>query len=103
MFFSDYLWQTTEKTYGLTPEALVDAAFDYLTLAVGLSPETVRESLLQDYLSSGARSRPKCLAHERLPLGGHSSTHDATESLVSASHKLRGRQDRHVISTESPD
>jgi hypothetical protein len=103
MFFSDYLWQTTEKTYGLTPEALVDAAFDYLTLAVGLSPKTVRESLLQDYLSSGARSRPKCLAHERLPLGGHSSTHDATESLVSASHKLRSRQDRHVISTESPD
>lgn len=103
MYFSDYLWQTSGKTFGLTPEALVDAAFDYLSLVEGLPQNDVRTSLLQDYLASGARSRPKCLAQEQLPLGGHSFSVDSANSAVSSSLKLRGRQDRHGASIESLD
>jgi len=33
MSFTDHLWQQTQKTYGLTPEALVDAVFAYLTVS----------------------------------------------------------------------
>lgn len=31
MDFSDWLWQISGKTSGLTPENLLDALFDYLT------------------------------------------------------------------------
>ena len=59
--FSDWLWQSTEKTSGLTPEKLVDHLFDYLTEPLGLVPDTVRAALLADYLASGARANPACL------------------------------------------
>jgi radical SAM superfamily enzyme YgiQ (UPF0313 family) len=59
--WTDWLWQTTTKTHGLTPECLVDGLFDYLTTQRGLAPTVVREVLLQDYLASGARARPHCL------------------------------------------
>ncbi len=85
--FSEALWQMMGKTYGMTPEELVDAVFDYLIQARGLTVEWVRSVLLQDYLASGARARPKCLANERLPLGG-----DPGAGLSA----LRERQDRHV-------
>jgi tRNA A37 methylthiotransferase MiaB len=96
LHFSDHLWQTTGKSYGLTPEALVDALFDYLTDVQGRSPESVRAVLLQDYLASGARARPKCLAHERLPLGGTAMGHVPSDISVGTAHALRGRQDRHA-------
>jgi hypothetical protein len=59
--WSDWLWQTTAKTHGLTPENLVDALFDYLTTQRGSPTPDVRAVLLQDYLASGARARPICL------------------------------------------
>jgi hypothetical protein len=59
--FSDWLWQSTEKTSGLTPEKLVDHLFGYLTEQLGLVPDTVRAALLADYLASGARANPACL------------------------------------------
>ncbi len=63
--FSDWLWADSRschgKTSGLTPEILVDALFDYLSLAQGLDPGLVRDSLLADYVQSGARARPECL------------------------------------------
>jgi radical SAM superfamily enzyme YgiQ (UPF0313 family) len=59
--WSDWLWQTTAKTHGLTPENLVDALFDYLTTQRGSATPDVRAVLLQDYLASGARARPNCL------------------------------------------
>ena len=58
---SDWLWNTTATTHGLTPENLVDALFDYLTTQRGLPLEEVRSVLLSDYSSSGARACPACL------------------------------------------
>jgi hypothetical protein len=88
MSLTDHLWQQTQKTYGLTPEALVDAVFGYLTVSRLLDESLVRKSLLKDYLASGARGRPVCLAHENLPLGG--------DRLGSGQQNLRERQDRHA-------
>ena len=88
MSFSDDLWQRTQKTYGLTPEALVDAVFAYLTVSRLHEESVVRESLLKDYLASGARGRPLCLAHEKLPLGG--------DRFGVGLQRLRERQDRHA-------
>ncbi len=59
--FSDWLWQRTASTHRLTPEALLDAVFDYLTLQRAVPAETVRRALLADYLASGARSNPQAL------------------------------------------
>ena len=59
--FSDWLWQRTSKTSGLTPEMLLDALFDYLTGVRAESAEATRQILLADYLASGARSNPACL------------------------------------------
>jgi tRNA A37 methylthiotransferase MiaB len=88
MSFADNLWQQTHKTYGLTPEVLVDAVFSYLTVSRLLDESLVRKTLLKDYLTSGARGRPLCLAHENLPLGG--------DSLSAVKQNLRERQDRHA-------
>lgn len=60
--FSAWLWQSTRKTSGLSPEALVDALFDYLSGPLAQPPETVRARLLADYLASGARAKPRALA-----------------------------------------
>ncbi|MBT9505230.1 DUF4080 domain-containing protein [Rhodoferax sp.] len=59
--FADWLWQTTGKTNGLSPEALVDALFDYLSAQRGLPTELVRQALLGDYVASGARANPQAL------------------------------------------
>ncbi|MBB1075065.1 DUF4080 domain-containing protein [Rhodoferax sp. 4810] len=56
---SERLWQRLDATHKLTPEALVDALFDYLSQS--LPPDTVRQGLLADYLASGAKSNPKAL------------------------------------------
>ena len=58
---SDWLWLSAQKTRGLTPEALVDHLFDYLTTARSIVPQRTRETLLADYLQSGARAKPKVL------------------------------------------
>lgn len=58
---ADWLWQTTGRTGGLTPEKLVDCLFEYLTAVAGLEAESVRRMLLADYLASGARANPACL------------------------------------------
>ena len=59
--FSDWLWSTTQKTQGLTPEALVDALFTYLTETKGIKTNEAKTALLNDYLASGARSNPQSL------------------------------------------
>jgi hypothetical protein len=61
MRFSDWLWQTTGKTSGLTPENLVDSLFDFLTREQNINPTEVRIVLLADYEASGAKSRPHSL------------------------------------------
>ena len=59
--WSDWLWRSTAKTQGLTPEDLVDALFDYLTKQRGLPADRARAMLLGDYMASGARAMPQCL------------------------------------------
>lgn len=59
--FADWLWQHSGKTGGLSPEVLVDALFDYLTATLRQPAAAARQTLLADYLASGARSNPACL------------------------------------------
>ena len=60
--FSDWLWKTTGKTHEFTPEKIVDLLHLHLTTVRGLVDDVVRSALLADYLASGARGRPHCLA-----------------------------------------
>jgi hypothetical protein len=59
--FSDWLWESTEKTSGLSPESLVDSLFEYLHEIDSLPAQAVRNTLLADYVASGARSNPESL------------------------------------------
>ena len=93
MNFSDEVWRITQKTFDLTPERLVDLVFYYLTTQRQQNIEMVRQLLLSDYVGSGARARPLCLANENLPLGGDRQT--KAHKDASQASKLRGRQDRH--------
>lgn len=61
--WSDWLWQTTGKTHEFAHEKLVDLLFEHLTQVRALDAEAVRAALLADYLASGARAKPRCLAH----------------------------------------
>ncbi|GAB2879143.1 B12-binding domain-containing radical SAM protein [Uliginosibacterium flavum] len=61
MNFSDWLWESSGKTSGLTPEMLLDALFAYLTGVCAHELEAIRQILLADYVASGARSNPACL------------------------------------------
>ncbi|MES2361804.1 MAG: radical SAM protein [Pseudomonadota bacterium] len=86
--FSDWLWQTTAKTHEFALEKLVDLLHEHLTAVRGLASQDVRSALLADYVASGARARPKCLA-ELL---------DASRTalpMASAKHRAE-RQGRHV-------
>ncbi|SFC68123.1 Radical SAM superfamily enzyme YgiQ, UPF0313 family [Polaromonas sp. OV174] len=60
--FSDWLWNTTGKTHEFALEKLVDLLFEHLTAVRGMPENEVRAALLADYVASGARARPKCLA-----------------------------------------
>ncbi len=88
---SDWLWQHTQTTGHLTPEVLVDALFDYLSVEGKLDPALARQWLLADYLKSGARASPRALKgvlpKQNLP-------------RVKNSHTLATRQQRH--DTPSP-
>jgi len=83
--FADWLWQRTGSTHALTPEALLDALFDYLTTERGLSSDAVRQALLADYMASGARSSPRALQ-------GLLPRRDKPSRVRSA---LAARQERH--------
>jgi radical SAM superfamily enzyme YgiQ (UPF0313 family) len=85
--FADWLWQTTAQTSRLTPEQLVDGLFDYLTDVIGRDKESVRTSLLADYLSSGARANPACL---------QGLLKDREKPLPRAAKALAQRQERHA-------
>ncbi|RIX48284.1 MAG: DUF4080 domain-containing protein [Rhodocyclales bacterium GT-UBC] len=87
--FSDWLWQTTGQTSGLTPERLVDRLFDYLTDVQGQDPEAIRLLLLADYLASGARANPACLQ-------GHLKNRDKPQPRNARA--LAQRQERHASS-----
>jgi len=86
--WSDWLWQTTGKTHGLTPEDLVDALFTYLTTERKQSHDAVRSPLLADYVASGARAMPHCL-REVLP----------HRPALPRPRVRAQRQDRHALPT----
>ena len=90
--FADWLWQTTGKTSGLSPEALVDALFDYLCTRCGLPAQSVQASLLADYVTSGARASPKALQ-------GLLPKRDAPEKPDART--LAQRQERHLSAQQS--
>ena len=91
MDFSDWLWQsspkTSGKTSGITPENLVDALYAYLVDVRQLNADSVKQTLLADYIASGARARPDVLRHliPKLPL----------PQLKSGKH-LSQRQEQHL-------
>jgi hypothetical protein len=66
LHFSDWLWQRTEKTSGLSPEFLVDVLFDYLCSRGSLPVPKLKAALLADYLACGARGSPRAL-RDQLP------------------------------------
>jgi hypothetical protein len=84
--FSEWLWRRSASTHAFTPEALLDAVFDYLTVECGLPADGVRSTLLADYLASGARSNPKAL-QGLLPRREKTGSHKAS---------LAQRQSRHL-------
>jgi hypothetical protein len=86
MALSDWLWQRHSATHRLTPEALVDALFDYLSQPGLLPADMVRQALLTDYLASGARANPKAL-QGLLPRQTH--------TVANAKRTLAIRQERH--------
>jgi hypothetical protein len=83
--FSQWLWQRSASTHRFTPETLLDAVFDYLTVQRLLPAETVRHALLADYLASGARSNPQAL-QGLLP---------RREKATPAKKTIAQRQERH--------
>ena len=87
--FADWLWQSAGKTSGLTPELLVDTLFEYLSGPCALPPDGVRQILLADYLTSGARASPKSLK-------GLLPRREATADTVARA--LVPRQVRHRVS-----
>ena len=104
--WSDWLWQRSGQTSGLSPEALVDHLFDYLTesgqgteaaSAGRLAPEalqaTVLAVLLADYLGSGARARPRRL-QAMLPAQGPPAARSGAG--------LEPRQQQHALGANPP-
>lgn len=88
--FSDWLWQTTAKTHEFAHEKLVDLLFDHLTGERGLAPEMVRAALLADYLASGARARPRCLATVLEGAASSAQTQAAPRAQRQARHAQQG-------------
>ncbi len=84
--FADWLWQRAGKTSDLSPEVLVDALFDYLCVEYKLPVQTVQQALLDDYVSSGARSHPRAL-YGRLP---------KRDAPMNQARSLVRRQGRHL-------
>ena len=85
--FSDWLWQTTSKTHEFAHEKLVDLLHDHLVSSRGLDAAEVQAALLADYIASGARGRPQCLAQL---MSAQQATHQKT------SIHLAQRQARHA-------
>ena len=62
MLLSDALWTRFGRSYGLSPEELLDAVFEHLSHGCGEDAHQLKTLLREDYESSGARGAPKCLS-----------------------------------------
>ena len=90
--FSQWLWQRSASTHQLTPEILLDAVFDYLTVQRLLPADAVRNALLADYLASSARSNPQALQgllprREKIP----------QQKAATQNKSVAQRQSRHQV------
>ncbi len=93
--FSDWLWATTGKTHAFAHEKLVDLLFDYLSGPAGLTADAVRDALLADYLASGARARPHCLADALARAAAAPSAASSATSSAPGQADRQARQARH--------
>ncbi len=93
--WSDWLWRTSQKTSGMTPEALVDHLFDYLTTACGIDAPLARQTLLADYVQSGARAKPKVL--QALLTRRAAAANGINLHPADAAGRLSQRQARHKV------
>ncbi len=91
MAFADWLWQRTGKTHEFAYEKLVDLLHDHLIEHCGLEASAVRSALLTDYLASGARGKPACLADLLLQT--------RAAALGGMARPRAARQGRHVNQT----
>ena len=94
MQWSDWLWQRTGKTHEFAQEALVDFLFEHLVQVRQLPEAEVLQALLNDYLASGARGKPRCLAQ---PL----QAADLARGQGVAGAARAERQARHVSQAQS--
>lgn len=88
---TDWLWQQTQTTQGLTPESLVDLLFTYLTEVSTVPIDDARTVLLNDYLASGARSNPSALQGflpKRPPVSKSNSSQNNALTDRQAIHRL---------------
>ena len=90
------LWRTSQKTSGLTPEALVDHLFEYLTTARGVDALLARQRLLADYVQSGARAKPHTLQALLTRRAKLNSALVHPQIVIDGSARLALRQARHA-------
>ena len=88
--FAVWLWNKTQRTSGITPEALVDALHAYLTEVRALPAPLVHAALLADYRGSGARAKPLVLQSDL------TRAKTAQSAVGESSARHSGRQRRHL-------
>jgi len=86
--FSRWLWVTTTRTSGVSPEALVDALYAYLTDVRAMPASTVHAALLADYRGSGARAKPLVLQSDLT----RAKTAQSAAGESSSRHSVRQRR-----------
>ncbi len=91
--WSDWLWQRSGKTHEFAHEALVDLLFEHLVQVRALPAEPVTQALLADYLASGARGKPRCLAQ---PLAAREAGRGRSPSAGAVQASRAARQARHA-------
>jgi radical SAM superfamily enzyme YgiQ (UPF0313 family) len=100
MHFSDWLWQDTGKTSGLTPEELVEALYFYLTTERLEHEFHARAALASDYSDSGARANPKTLSSLLRQARVKAQFKPAAPLANQPQSALPARQARHAVLTQ---
>lgn len=88
--FAAWLWKKAERTSGITPEALVDALYAYLTEVRAIPKPVVYAALLSDYRGSGARAKPLVLQSDL------TRAKKAQSAVAESSMRHSVRQRRHL-------
>ena len=92
--FAVWLWNKTQRTSGITPEALVDALHAYLTEVRAIPAPVAHAALLADYRGSGARAKPLALQSDLT----RAKKAQSTVAETSARHSVRQR--RHLAALD---